>query len=103
MSDRIKRLRLTEQECGKIWHDVGADDLIGSRTGMEALDVWNKLTSLQDATANAQLERVLQATVTCWVCGGKGEFASLSLTCSYCDSNGRVTLRTLLERDGGEK
>ena len=89
MSDRIETLKLTDEQM------LAAAQRIDSR-----------IPTLR-GVANAQLERVLDATVTCPKCEGAKTLPPASgerwVNCYYCDGTGTVTVRQILERDGGEK
>ena len=109
MSDRIERLRLTSQDAERLNLGHPSTDLQAPK------DHW--------AFASAQLDRVLSAEVTCPRCEGTGieRKDGMEYECRLCGDTGgirfgykkiymkrnrgtgRVTVRQILERDGGEK
>ena len=99
MSDRIERLRLTPKERETAY--TGDLAIFFAPHGLEQV-------------ANAQLERVLSAEVGCRclttyrVSDGQLEVTAYDRShaiqgCNLCAGTGKVTVRQILERDGGEK
>ena len=104
----IEALRLTDLDMAKVFSDTEHKPYFR-------------------AIADAQLDRVLDASVTCPRCDGKKNVSmeskgflykhggysgaiinydapnTIDVPCTNCHGTGTVTIRTLLERDGGEK
>ena len=124
MSDRIERLRLDDkgvllaQIAQPDSKDTPFADVIAFLGG--DIDDTETLLKIGHAIANAQLDKVLDAEVECPMCYGSGvtRDATLEFECRLCGNvgavnvgytsvyhkgTGRISIRTLLERDGGEK
>ena len=108
MSDRIERLRLTDAAMWEMVKEPAEKQLAFTCAAI---------------ARNAQLELVLSAEVTCprcegdgierkdgmeyecWLCGDTGgiRFGYKKIYMKRNRGTGKVTVRQLLERDGGEK
>ena len=111
MSDRIEALRLNDTELEAVHRTLiptEAEYAEHQKSDYKSEEFWAKHNgkAIRRAYADAQMERVLDATVVCTDCDGLGAIKDVldqRIKCTPCAGTGRVTLRTLLERDGGEK
>ena len=95
MSDRIEALKLGATIAIIGWLGESYDN-DGSFSGNPDY----RDSKAVDELATDILERVLDATVTCLKCDGAGSYGDMDALkiCAYC-TKGRVTLRTVLERE----
>ena len=99
MSDRIERLRLTDAAMWEMVKEPAEKQLAFTCAAI---------------ARNAQLEHVLDAEIGCRclttykVSDGKLEVTTYAKShaikgCNLCAGTGRVTVRQVLQRDGGER